>query len=209
MNIHQVKNKILRIVALPLLAGALYGLPCKATQAGQVDITTFNTLRVGMAESEVITRAGYPDLDTSIGALVGPNTQHLSYADGLTRTYAGHSYQLEKEFHYIPSSSEHDPHLTIVKIRGGRVAAITRTKVFSRSNLPAESTRTGNKILSDHEIKVLRAERTVRAAQQYAQTRANLKADAEQSAPSEEPTAIYSSKQADGSTYFGDRPPTP
>ena len=179
--------------------------------AAQMDLSTFNLLRMGMTESEVLVRAGLPDLDTSI-ALESLETESVvtDVADntrlvGLIR----HGRLLAiKELHYIPGPDEHDPHLTVVTIRGGRLFALERVKVFSRNSSSRQSTPSNQRFYSDDEIKIKQAERTVKAAKDYAETRARLK---EAILPERQTVSsavhIYRVVQPDGSVYFGDRPP--
>mgnify|MGYP001813938155 CR=1 FL=1 len=187
------KEKSRRWLAAVVLSGVSV-----ASSAGQIDITTFNTIRIGMNEGEVLVRAGPPDLRVPLGAV---ETTFDSFY-GTTETTA-----FVNELHYIPDSSEHDPHLTVITIRGGKVHAIDRTKVFSRTLAPSSSNQYAptQQTRSDHDIKVQRADRTLQAAQRYAETRARLKAAAEPTLTTDQD--VYSEVQADGSTYFGDRPP--
>lgn len=170
----------------------LLGLPSGAgtASAGQIDFETYIKLEPGMLESELLVRAGPPDLVTMPGG-----------------------FSEVRRLHYIPGPGEHDPFLTVITIRAGRIADVQRVKQFSRA--PARSTAKGprSQRRSDDEIKVKRAEDTLKAAKAYAETRARLKQAAERqfndekaSAPEDSAGATYEAVQPDGNTYYGDRP---
>ena len=197
----------------PLMLGLLALGLAPAVYAGQMAVGTFNLLRVGMSEAEVLARAGLPDLDTSIG-LQSVETERLIFDAESNATVVGATRKTNiaalKELHYIPGSGEHDPHLTVVTIKSGKVANLARTKLFTRSvsanvavDTPAFATP------SDHDYKIRQLDRTIEAAQEYTRTRARLKAAASAASDRAPKTVeIYSAVQSDGSVYFGDRPPS-
>ena len=78
--------------------------------ASQMEVSTFNLLRVGMSESEVLSRAGFPDLDTSVGVEGVENETFIRDPNG-NDIVVGVSHATIvaaiKEFHYIPGFSEH------------------------------------------------------------------------------------------------------
>lgn len=174
-----------------------------AAAAGQIDATTLFLLRPGMPESEVLVRAGAPDLVSPPGS-------------GGVRIISSNAAAVER-WHYIPDRSEHDPHLTIITMTNGRVFNIERRKVFSRDGLPEPPEAAPDRKPSDSEIVRERLERTMEAAERYARTRARLKREdieLRQAAGElpETPTGrgeleIYRGLDADGSAYYGDRPP--
>lgn len=199
-----------RIVGL--VAGVLLGAPLVAAQAGQIESATFFGLRRGMSESEILVRAGPPDLITSPGTRsVVISSDRVSRApDGglaIDRVKRVVSPALER-WHYIPDRSESDPHLTVITFRGGQVWDMERTKVFSRAGLPAPPGASGDagQRLSDEEIRLRRAERTLEAAESYAETRERLR-KAATSAPEDPGGTVYRGTDAEGAAYFGDRPP--
>lgn len=189
--------------------------------AGQIDSATFFLLRTGMSESEILIRAGSPDLVTTpggervevISGSIGEGMSGRNGFDVFRKLRISHTTL----WHYIPDRSEYDPHLTIITMKGGRVSDIEREKIFSREGLPEPPPASSSPAPSDSEIVRRRLERTMRAAEHYARTRARLKQeglDLEQAADgSTEPGAgdsefkIYRGVDADGGVYFGDRPP--
>jgi len=194
------------------------GLAASATAgAGQMDIATFNLLRPGMSEAEVLVRAGPPDLDTSV-AVESVERERGFVSDDEVDLLTRKRVVPVKELHYIPGPGEHDPHLTIVTIRGGLVWSLERIKVFSRHRPPQAGAAPGAKQerRSDAAIKLDRAERTLDAAERYAEIRARLREAAREEARRAaeagvlgEGAEIYRVTQPDGSVYFGDRPPEP
>ena len=194
-----------------VLSAAIAGLFPLAASTGQIDSATFFSLRRGMSESEILVRAGAPDLVT----LPGGRSVELSsatvveLADGTLRFdgFARTADAAIERWHYVPAQHERDPFITIVSIRGGRVWELERTKVFTRaraepSSLAVRGSQAG---MSDDEIMAARLDRTVEAARLYAETRARLLQELA-SGPSVS-TTVYRQVQPDGSVYFGDRPP--
>jgi hypothetical protein len=185
--------------------------------AGQLDITTFNTLRRGMSESEVLVRAGPPDLIEDVGvrsadrgaALVRGGVNQVD----VIRFRNNRIESNVKQLHYIPGPGEHDPQLTVITITGGLVSNLERTKVFGHtwSYEPQDEDESPEReVYSDDELKVQRADRTLKAAEYYAETRNRLKEQArldESEEGTSEPAAIYRVNQPDGTVYYGDRPP--
>ena len=156
-------------------------------------------------------RAGPADLDTHIGS-VESETVILEVEDddvvlGATRRRIIADV---KELHYIPSPTEHDPHLTVVTIKLGKVANLARTKIFTRTKVENPVTNSQASVgMSDYDYKTKQLDRTIEAAQEYAATRARLKRQAESVTASDlEPVEIYRTVLTDGSVYFGDRPPS-
>ena len=86
--------------------------------AGQIDSATFFLLQTGMSESEILIRAGSPDLVTTPGgerveALcgeIGAETSGRTAFD-VSGTISVSSSTL---WHYLPDRSKHDPRLTII-----------------------------------------------------------------------------------------------
>ena len=175
-----------------------------------MEARTFSLLQIGMSESEVLARAGQPDLDTSIGLESVEHDTFIRLDDGDTVVGVSRKKQVAavKELHYVPGPGEHDPHLTVVTIKAGKITRLKRSKLFTRSTngLPVVSNAdTGS--ISDYDYKIRQLNRTIAAAQQLADTRARLKAAAG-NAPPTRTVEIYSAIQPDGSVYFGDRPPS-
>ena len=200
--------------AASLLASLATGLP-----AGQLDSATYFALDRGMSESEVLVRAGPPDLVTHPGGEVISRRSTASVVDEDGRfALLDERERLRgitiKEFHYIPDHTEHDPHLTIVTLRGGRVWKIERTKLLTRPRPPAGASTGGppSRRPSDTEIRIERAERVRSAAEEYAATRERLKeraaAERERSAPAPAaPSPLHRGTGEDGVPYYGDTPP--
>jgi hypothetical protein len=166
--------------------------------AGQMSLETFGNLRRGMLESEVVLRAGPPDLVTS------PEGDVVVFGEGIY----GPSV---RELHYLPDSAEHDPQLTVVTITRGRVSALERRKITA----PPESLYGGDvgaeppapAPRSDIDIRRDRAERTLDAAEEYSEVRARIKARGHESPPTQR--RLYRGHDDKGSPYFGDVPPPP
>ena len=111
-----------------------------------------------------------------------------------------------------PRNDEPDPFITVISIRGGEVWELQRTKVFSRARREAPqalAVRGAKAGMTDEEILGERIDRTLRAARDYAATRARLKEEAGAASPSGSKTTVYRHVDGDGSVYFGDRPPGP
>lgn len=203
-----------KLVATFLLAIAAALIP-QLAGAGQIDSSAYFHLRRGMSESEVLVRAGSPDLVTSPGTeavevkrgMVDQGDDGEVTFDSFRRT----RIPTITRWHYVPGGGETDPFITIITFRAGEIWEIQRTKVFSRHK--AKSTGGASDplpIASDTDIQRERADNTLKAAETYAATRAKLKEQAgEEGAPAatKEATTIYSGVQPDGSTYFGDSPP--
>lgn len=197
-----------------VLAAALALMPPLAV-AGQIDSSAYFHLRRGMSESEVLVRAGPPDLVTS------PGTEAVEVKRGMVEQGDDGEVTFDSfrrtriptitRWHYVPGSGETDPFITIITFRAGEIWELQRTKVFSRHK--AKSTGGASDsvpIASDTDIQRERADNTLKAAETYAATRARLKEQAgEEGAPAAtgETSPIYRGVQPDGSTYFGDSPP--
>lgn len=182
-----------------LLAAALGA--AGSAGAAQMDIETFNNLRRGMLESEVLLRAGAPDLITAPGGYVA------SYGlAGTTLAYAG----ARVEFHYLPDANDHDPWLTVVVLSGGRISALERTKftgtfAASYDTPDAAPTRVQPR---DHDIRADRADRTLRAAERYAEVRWRIRErGAAADGPAAPPRTLYRGTDDQGTPYFGDVAP--
>ena len=203
-----------------MIMAALLGawlLPGPRAEAGQIESSAYFHLRRGMSESEVLVRAGAPDLVTSPGleavevkrGMVDRGVDGEMSFDTFRRTYIPTIAQ----WHYVPGPEETDPFITIITFRGGEIWEIERTKVFSRHRSEVSASPSERQV-SDAEIRRERADNTLKAAEAYAATRARLKEQAGQageqagddSATGRSKT-IYRSVQPDGSTYFGDAPP--
>jgi hypothetical protein len=185
-----------------------------SAMAGQIDSSAYFHLRRGMSESEVLVRAGPPDLVTSPGqeavqvrrGVVEKGDDGDVTFDSFLRT----RIPTLASWHYVPGPGETDPFITIVTFRGGEVWELQRTKVFSRYKPKNSATESRRSSVSDTDIQRERAENTLKAAEAYAATRAKLKqqsADAGADTTSQESATIYKGVQPDGSTYFGDSPP--
>ena len=109
----------------------LLGSCCASAVAGQIDTETFNRLMRGMSESEVLLRAGPPDIDSGAGTRAVETTT-VSESDGALVVVSRSSTDVVRKLHYIPDEDEHDPHLTVITISGGVVTELKRSKVFSR-----------------------------------------------------------------------------
>lgn len=178
--------------------------PCAGAQ---MDITTFNGLRRGMPESEVLLRAGPPDLVTEPGGAI------LAYGDYGGSVLVGSS---RVELHYMPDSSDHDPQLTIVTLSNGRVSDLERRKIIGEIKLPPppppeeEELAPESALRSDDDIRRDRAERTLDAAERYADVRARIKQRMRGgNAASDAGRPLYRGTDDQGRPYFGDVPPPP
>ena len=197
--------------ALLLLVGAA-ALPIVAG-AGQIDSAAFFHLQRGMSESEVLVRAGPPDLVTS------PGTEAIEVKHGLVDQGEDGQVTFDSfrrtriptinRWHYVPGPGETDPFITIITFRAGEVWDLERTKVFSRYKPKAtDAAAPTPPRVSDTDIQRERADNTLKAAETYAATRAKLKEQAgEEPVPRTGTPTIYRQEQPDGSTYFGDTPP--
>ncbi|MDX1434646.1 MAG: DUF2845 domain-containing protein, partial [Gammaproteobacteria bacterium] len=120
------------------LAAALLSALCAAlalpAAAGQIDSYAYFLLRKGMSESEVLVRAGPPDLVTS------PGTEAVEVRRGMVQRDAGavtfDEFRRTRiptvtQWHYVPGPAESDPFITIITFRAGEIWEIERTKVFS------------------------------------------------------------------------------
>lgn len=200
-----------------VLGVALVAAAARAGWAGQIASADFFKLQRGMSESEILVRAGVPDLVTT------PGFETIEVQGGKVRddktgkrisfdTFRHSRTPVIERWHYVPGPHEHDPHLTIVTFRGGEVWELVRTKVFSRASLPQPSEdapeRDGG--TSEYDVRVERVDKTIDAAESYAATRRRLKEalpEAGAEAARDAETTIYRRVQPDGSTYYGDKPP--
>jgi len=183
--------------------------------AGQIDSSAYFHLRRGMSESEVLVRAGPPDLVTS------PGTEAIEVKRGMVDQGDDGEVTFDSfrrtriptitRWHYVPGSGETDPFITIITFRAGEIWELQRTKVFSRHKAQTTGgTSDPAPVASDTDIQRERADNTLKAAETYAATRAKLKEQAGGEgtpAATKETTTIYRGVQPDGSTYFGDSPP--
>ena len=188
-----MKNRICALLGLLALGAA--PLP-----AAQMDIGVYNNLRRGMLESEVLLRAGAPDRVTS------PDGAVLSGGDYL---YTSHI----RELHYLPDAGEHDPQLTVVTISRGRVSALERRKIIAPVAYPPADSVTATPSAaraparSDTDIRRERAERTLEAAERYAEVRARIKQRDGEPQPPGRGGSVYRGTGEQGDAYFGDVPP--
>lgn len=205
------KWAILALVTLVPLLGIVAFVPPSAS-AGQIESSAYFHLRRGMSESEVLVRAGPPDLVNSPGLeavavkrrLADRGDEGEATFDAVRRT----RISTLSRWHYVPGPAEMDPFITIITFRAGEVWKLQRTKVFSRYKPKSSGRAPGQNSVTD--IRRERANNTLKAAQAYAATRARLKEQAGNkaaSAAAKETTTIYKGVQPDGSTYFGDSPP--
>ena len=196
-----------------VIAMAIAWVPLPAG-AGQIDSSAYFHLRRGMSESEVLVRAGSPDLVTS------PGTEAVEVKRGMVDQGEDGEVTFDSfrrtriptitRWHYVPGAGETDPFITIITFRAGEIWEIQRTKVFSRHKAKSSGgTSDSATVTSDTDIQRERADNTLKAAETYAATRAKLKEQAgEEGAPAAtQETTIYRGVQPDGSTYFGDSPP--
>jgi hypothetical protein len=183
-------------------------------EAGQIDSSAFFLLRRGMSESEVLVRAGPPDLVTSPGQeVVEVNRGRVDRGDDgdvSFDTFRRTRIPTISSWHYVPDSGETDPFITIITFRAGEVWELERTKVFSRYKPKRAGVSADQDSVTDADIQRERADNTLKAAEAYAATRAKLKeqgGDGSNDAAADASTTIYKGVQPDGSTYFGDSPP--
>lgn len=203
---------VLRAAVLAFFGVAV--LSCPATRAGQIDSSAFFLLQRGMSESEILVRAGPPDLVTSPGQ-EAVEVKHGVVQRGEDGAVSFDSFLRTRiptitSWHYVPAPGETDPFITIVTFRGGEVWELQRQKVFSRYRPPSSGAAPEQGSVSDTDIRRERADNTLKAAEAYAATRAKLKVeggDTEVGVTAEESMTIYKGVQPDGSTYFGDSPP--
>jgi hypothetical protein len=177
-------------------AAIVAALAAALAAADQMSLETFGNLRRGMLESEVLLRAGPPDLVTSPegdvvvlgGGVYGPSV---------------------RELHYLPAGDEHDPQLTVVTITRGRVSALERRKITAPSESlyggDAGGEPPGPAPRRDIDIQRERADRTLDAAERYSEVRARIKAGSDETPPPRRP--VYRGRDEAGSPYFGDVPP--
>ncbi len=207
-------EKLAVAIVVPLLGIA--GLAPPSADAGQIDSAAYFHLKRGMSESEVLVRAGPPDLVTSPG-LEAVEVKHGVVDRGVDGDVTFDSFRRTRiptiaRWHYVPGTGETDPFITIVTFRAGELWETERTKVFSRY-LPKNSEATSERAavtLTDTDIQRQRADNTLKAAEAYAATRAKLKEQAENDrvdTVADGKTTIYKGVRPDGSTYFGDAPP--
>jgi hypothetical protein len=197
---------------VPLLG--LAGLLAPLASAGQIESSAYFHLRQGMSESEVLVRAGPPDLVTSPG-VEAVEVKHGLVERGDDGEMTFDSFRRTRiptlsRWHYVPGPGETDPFITIVTFRAGEVWELERTKVFSRYKPSSSGSASDQRPATATDIQRQRADNTLKAAEAYAATRAKLKEQAGNeaaSAPPDRKTTIYKGVQPDGSTYFGDSPP--
>ena len=211
---HSKLQARLLTLLVPLLGA--WVAPAPQAEAGQIDSSAYFHLRRGMSESEVLVRAGPPDLVTSPGLeAVEVNRGMVDRGDDgevSFDTFRRTRIPTIAQWHYVPGPEETDPFITIITFRGGEIWELERTKVFSRykpKSSASASERTAGTV-SDTDIQRERADNTLKAAEEYAATRARLKEQAGEQgvdAATGEDKTIYRSVQPDGSTYFGDAPP--
>jgi len=180
------------------------GLFCASTaMAGQIDSPSYFALRTGMTASEIRARVGAPDEVSFPGdEVIARRVATLlpSPDGGAALGVQSHAVvRAVERWHYIPDRSELDPHITVITLRGDRVAAIERIKVFSRAplapaaNAPSVPSAAAPGSAPDH------AERVLDAAREYAVIRARLKNGAQ---PTTAPaTKIY---RAPGGAYLAE-----
>lgn len=212
IRFNQSKPAISAVLAslVPVLGVAMLFPPLLS--AGQIESSAFFLLRRGMSESEVLVRAGPPNLVTSPGqeavevkrGVVDRGDDGEVTFDSFRRT----RIPTLSSWHYVPDPGETDPFITIITFRGGEVWELRRTKVFSRYKPKSPETATVEDSVTDTDIQRERADNTLKAAEAYAATRAKLKEQGgDANAAADESATIYKGVQPDGSTYFGDSPP--
>jgi len=119
------------VVALAGVATLISG----GADAGQIDSVTFFPLQTGMSESEMLIRAGSPDLVTTPGgerveALfgeIGAETSGRTAFD-VSGTISVSNTTL---WHYLPDRSKHDPQLTIITMKGAGFPISSATRSAS------------------------------------------------------------------------------
>jgi|GEM_PF-1201604 len=160
-------------------AGLLWG---GAAAAGQIDSASYFALRTGMTESEVLVRVGEPDRVSYPSDEISARRSAtlLPSADGGAAVGVRSHAQVHavKRWHYIPESSESDPHITVITLRGDRVAAIERIKVFSRAQPAPATDRQAVRSARKPDRALEHAQRVLDAAREYAAIRARLKSGA-------------------------------
>lgn len=205
-------NVPMRVLAGLVALLAIRGVLAPEAGAGQIDSAAYFHLRRGMSESEVLVRAGPPDLVTSPGLeaveVKHGVVEHGDEGEVTFDTFRRTRIPTVAQWHYVPGPEESDPFITIITFRAGEIWELERTKVFSRHK--AKSVEPAAEREASSDIQRERADNTLKAAEAYAATRARLKeqaGDDAEAAPATEGTTIYKSVQPDGSTYFGDTPP--
>ena len=152
-------------------------------QAGQIDTRTYTLLDTGMSESEVISRAGPPDMVTD---------------EGFVGTLGGGLLAIRK-LHYVPGPEEQDPYLTVITIVGGRVSNLERTIMTHRPHrFPAP-------LPQPPPPEPEPVEKAPSALQEYQEIRERLLHKADES-----PTAskkVYKWMDEKGDVHFDDRAP--
>jgi hypothetical protein len=209
----RVKRPKLLLTSLVSLL-AMAGLLPPLASAGQIESSAYFHLRQGMSESEVLVRAGPPDLVTSPG-VEAVEVKHGVVEQGDNGEVTFDSFRRTRiptlsRWHYVPGPGETDPFITIVTFRAGEVWELERTKVFSRYKPSSTGSASGQGPATTTDIQRQRADNTLKAAEAYAATRAKLKEQAGNDAAGTAPdrkTTIYKGVQPDGSIYFGDSPP--
>ena len=207
----KLETRILATLLALLGTWAVVPLPAAA---GQIDSAAFFHLRRGMSESEVLVRAGPPDLVTSPG-LEAIEVKRGMVDRGIDGEVTFDSFRRTRiptisQWHYVPGPEETDPFITIITFRAGEIFELERTKVFSRYKPKSAGKASDGGGTTATDIQRERADNTLKAAEAYAATRAKLKeqaGDEGAEAPAGESKTIYRSVQPDGSTYFGDSPP--
>lgn len=97
------KRESAPVAEIPVQAAAPQPVPTAAPRRG-MDFDTYIRLQTGMTEGELLLRAGRPDHES------------------LDQTY----YDVVKSYYYYPTTS--NPFITVVKVRGGRIVEIERTR---------------------------------------------------------------------------------
>lgn len=188
----------MRLPAALLLASVATALAGVAA-AAQIDTATFNALRRGMPESEVLARAGEPDLITAPGGQVlARGAFGGAVLDSGPRIL----------YHYVPEPGAHDPWLTIVTFTNGRVSALERRKLFApvAAPPPRMEDRPAPEPPRDEDVLRERADRTLDAAERYSEVRSRIKERSGAIPPPPE-REIYHGTDEHGTPYYGDRPP--
>ena len=207
-----VKRPNLLLTTLGSLLAIAWLFPPLAS-AGQIESSAYFHLRQGMSESEVLVRAGPPDLVTSPG-LEAVEVKHGVVEQGDDGEVTFDSFRRTRiptlsRWHYVPGPGETDPFITIITFRAGEVWELERTKVFSRYKPSSSGSASGQGPATTTDIQRQRADNTLKAAEAYAATRAKLKEQAGNESAGTAPdkkTTIYKGVQPDGSIYFGDSP---
>ena len=205
-------GKLAVAILVPLFA--ITGVVPPSAHAGQIESSAYFHLKRGMSESEVLVRAGPPDLVTSPG-LEAVEINHGVVDRGDDGEVTFDAFRRTRiptisRWHYVPGTEESDPFITIITFRAGEVWGMERKKVFSRYVPKSSEAALDRAAATDTDIQRERADNTVKAAEAYAATRAKLKEQAEDGrvdAGAGDETTIYKVVRPDGSTYFGDAPP--